>query len=300
MFINSANWKDLKIISNYCRITNNHLLYEKMLVKYSSFSENFSKKQFIGKGFGEFSTNAYRKVKLNNQDLFEKVLKNNSIDSKSVDYIFSNFDIISYVIKPFKMPRIIKVIDFSYLKIVYYEYLNLNSETINPNEIYKLLKRIYKNIEVSPDFESDLLCNQVFREGLDLLIFKYRNDKQSILSKMNLVENVFAHGDLNMNNINSFVLLDWDRCGFYPKGYDLAYYLIEMNSDSIYDIDKSFKLAKDIYDDSSKDFENVFIIYTVIFYLRVKRYNGCIIDEKIVRNLISKTGFFSKYSKTEE
>lgn len=295
VFFGKGGWLDVIVISKYCKVSNNHLLYEFMLKGYVDITHiKKNKRHFISDGSGENSSNVYRKVITSKGAAFEKVLLTDSVDVKSVDFFYENYQEISKAIHPFITPPITHYKKSNTITVIWYEFCDIIDEEIKKNNVINLIKNILPLTNKLKELKVNILDNQVIREGVcvlrEIIDRELRLNVNEIVSDtLGRVERVFAHGDINENNLKSGnIVLDWDRCGYLPKGYDYAYYIINDDTSCIYRVEGEYEKAKYIYEDKSPEFKSAFYMLMVLFYLRKQKVKKRVIDKVLVVKIIDK------------
>lgn len=238
------NWSIMKAKAQICRSDNNLTAYEKVLGDYDPIVQLISTNEtiateFIGYGLGDDSLNVFRKVELKDEMLFEKVYLLDSPDFNRLEW-FENFVRKEVEAIEYKVPKLIKIIKGEKLAIVYYQFLNEPLDNLKRPK--KQLIEIAQNLnslnlsntaklnfpKKSLDFTSipiyqkskAALIKWLQKSGIDAKKFdKYESLVMSLPRALN-------HGDLHGKNVgDNGVVIDWDRAGFYPIGFDIGYIL---------------------------------------------------------------------------
>ena len=239
--IRKLKFKELVIISKVLAGRNLHILYEYVIDAFDGsklFDTNeILRVEFIGSGKGLFSLNTYRKITNNNQEiLFEKIFLKGSIDFKKSEH-FYNYYFDDLTSKGLKIPERKKVVSGSKLIVVHFEFFNLipievdhyfNAalsvcNVLNKNYIYTQVPKFLT------DFPSNIFHN--FREiSYHDTLMKFLNftnisniSYKLIFDSLKKLPKVTTHADLNKINIyKNNIVIDWDKFGIYPFGYDLG------------------------------------------------------------------------------
>lgn len=177
--------------------------------------------------------NAYRKVHLGERVAFEKVYDADSHDLKRVTYFHE-------AIKPIlgqrvRTPTIYDVKYGSKLALVYFEYVDAGPAS---REIFlSVVAGFCKAVgDLSPSSTEDssgeeFLTNSLYRAGVGRLREAVQRADRDV-AIVSLAESFlggasvnkrFAHGDLIPSNVlGDGWIIDFDRCGYYPDGFDIG------------------------------------------------------------------------------
>lgn len=279
-----AEWKYLKKYSDFAKYHNNHDFYYNAVrsvcqieglptVKYA---------EFVGRGAGKGSLNSYRKIILDNNDLyFEKIYKSDSDDLKKIEFFYQN--IFPHIGGKFKVPRLV-LLRGHFGSVALFQWID-NFVPIDREKIldfYRFFREAVTVLKIPSDSRCEILVDftreSMIQDGLkrskEWLNLKKRADELkyidmicAFLKLLPRKELIFNHGDINKANISeNGIVIDFDRCGFYPAGYDLAFiaskqfFFEDLNAMEVY-------LQKDI-----KDFSLIeklgFYFFAFLFYSR--------------------------------
>lgn len=224
---------------------------ERNLCPYSYNSLNTA--TFINAGKTDGVLHSYRKLELENEKLFEKVYFKDGIEWEKTElfyrYVFPRLEE-----ENVKVPALVDVREGKSLVITYCEYLNLESvkEEHYFEESTDMAARLANlNLDfnsIPSKLISDYTAEPVFYTKND----SFRNsltdadpERLDFLDQVNKYIQRYQnkrlnHGDLNRGNIfRDGKIIDWDRFGLYPIGYDFAYIVSK--------IDMEKKLTLDLY-----------------------------------------------------
>lgn len=239
LFAGQIDWQSLKGYSMFCRFDTTPEDYQKWLESFDAelhFPEMKSL-GFVGDGFGEDCLNSYRHVKLGPQDCFEKIYLKGS---KSLQ----NLLIIDREVAPglvavgVNIPRIVASCSGSKLTSVYTE-LILNHRPLEKHQTIDFYFAIWQKFKLIreesvscsfADFENHALYQDGLKKARSLVENWFPVDgARRLIRLIHLTQakpRVFSHGDFYHKNLSQDgSVFDWDRCGFYPGGFDLAYCL---------------------------------------------------------------------------
>lgn len=224
----------LNTIVNRVRVKKDHNYYNLILKTYiPSFQASFKSADFIGYGVGKENLNCYRKVAFleSSEFFFEKVYFTDTDKLKSLLWFEDNISIRER--QGLIIPKLIKVLSGDFLTAVYFEYVKLSPlsiELLAPslNKVAITLYRNslnFKNIEEVPDFFKNYQNHNYYKNNINKAMQKF--GKRISFCKLNKsIENSFfvvSHGDLSETNVcQNNVVIDWDSCGYFPLGLDIA------------------------------------------------------------------------------
>lgn len=239
MFAGQLDWQNLKGYSMFCRFDTSPEDYQKWLERFDAdlYFPEMKWLGFVGDGFGEDCLNSYRHVKIGQQDCFEKIYLK---DSKSLQ----NLLIIDREVAPVlnavgvKIPRIIESCSGSKLTSVYTE-LIIDHRPLEKHQTVDFYFAIWQKFKLIreqdvscsfADFESHALYQDGLNKAKILVETWFPGDGGRRLMELIQLTRatllVFSHGDFYHKNLSQDgSVFDWDRCGFYPGGFDLAYCL---------------------------------------------------------------------------
>lgn len=250
------------------------------------------RRRFIGKGWGENSLNVYRQLwDTEGQCFFEKLFFKPSDDYSRLSFVMTLL-IPKLNAKYIKTPMIRDIHEGKNLVAVYYDYLGFAKAGCLDSPMEDRLATIatilfeLSNLEHA-DVRScypellDYASVQAYREGqcyahhlLRRLSSHVHPDLHTLIRESPVDDRrVISHGDLVAENFskNGWVW-DWDRCGYYPIGFDLAWATLNAVDFVGFDdlMQNNIKLIERIYPAWSrrdKLLANT-VYFTFIFYCR--------------------------------
>ena len=232
----NADWPILKKYSTFCRYDESHKEYKSLLQEFDPALRfpDTTYAQFIGDGFGDGSLNSYRLVHIHNKHYFEKIYLKESLDYKNIMWFYMNIQRI-IASAGLESPAFGYLVEGDRLSVVYSEFINdtrLIPRT-SAMSYYKKKFHIFNNINPqSDDMHAFNFINHVLYQDGKRKAIKFISqscdegfEAVSIMEKkVNNAMTIFSHGDWYLKNINrKGIVFDWDRCGYYPAGFDLAY-----------------------------------------------------------------------------
>lgn len=304
--------QDLVTICRVASRAKNHVVFEKLCEEYEGgkfFYKPLSSVLFFGEGNGEGALKTYRVVRdFYNTFMFEKIFFTGSKCEKKAIF-FEDYLQDSLSLTRIKFPNIIDRKVCKNLSVFYYDFLNdlhcahdLPSREKKALLLFFLKELLEFGKRHGGDFSdkirgfSDISEEQVVKEGLGYYcatVSRNSINLDSVNNLLNVVVNsdeflIFSHGDLSVNNFNSErVLWDWDRVGFYPVGFDLAWGVVT-SFDELFTIRQMYDLAVSIaIDVYSEDFSksvlerNVLAFFIICFFRKNKiseKLNSDVID----------------------
>ncbi|AEG31687.1 phosphotransferase [Thiomicrospira cyclica] len=281
-----GGWSNLMRYSDVAKFYNDHIFYTMSvfsvcgLVSYPKY--NYA--EFIGKGAGKNTLNSYRKVTLENGEVkFEKVYKNNSDDLIKLKF----FQEVAYnvISQDFKVPYADLVIG-EVGTLAYFDWID-NVKPIDRRNIlgfYSKFRSAAKHIAI-PDHYSkneviyDFTREPMYQSGLkaaESWLIKHNFDSKDtlLLNHLSLYlkdtpssERLFTHGDLApVNLLQEDGVFDFDRCGYYPSSYELAFLCSKsLSFESLAQLD----LELDMHIQDLSEINKIgFYFFAFIFYSR--------------------------------
>jgi hypothetical protein len=280
---------ELNRIAVALRIAENHKQYEELLKAFvPDWQPEIKKTEFVGRGIGDSSLNAYRKVSIEDKLYFEKVYFNSHQHLQTVRWFENHiYDMIKDEITA---PLIRKILHGELITIVYYDYFNLikmREETIEEcliqfsKALYGIscensaaLKRLeppdsvqgFRNHPAYQCRKKDYAARaRLLKRGIDLKTLEKLIDQSP---------SILTHGDINKKNaFANGILIDWDSFGIFPIGLDPAfiYYCLLING---HRKDNSLTWLKTHYSDvipkaGWRDFERNFTYFLYVFSLNL-------------------------------
>ena len=235
---------ELKIKAGECRKSKNHQAYESLLKEFDANIKFLDKTfvtdcEFIGYGLGDDSLNVFRKIRLKDKVLFEKIYCLDSHDYKRLlwfeTYLSKDVQSLGFVTS-----SIYTITQGKFLAVVYFEFLDVELDNLK-----QPLRTLLETAIRLNDLEISVKVNMAFQAmKLDFThIDIYQKSKQGLMywmqkngldsSKIDQYEkivkqapHILNHGDLHGKNMGMpNIVIDWDRAGLYPVGFDLGYIL---------------------------------------------------------------------------
>lgn len=187
----------------------------------------------IGGGRGNFNLNAYRCGILHGNAVFEKIYLRESEAWRRLGWFYSN--IAPRLKERVRVPRLLHQVQGGHLAAAYFEYMP-EVETItkdNNFDAIRTFQRQVSDIDMTgqPSWFTDFRLEPQYNEGATclrrILCADGRDPSDVDAIEKSLLEpgnrKILAHGDLMPGNISADgVILDWDRCGAFPPGYDFS------------------------------------------------------------------------------
>lgn len=232
----NLSWITLKKYSTFCRYDESHEQYVDLL---QTFDPTLKfppclKAKFIGDGFGDGSLNSYRIVKFSNKQYFEKIYLRASSDYKNILWFYKNLQP-TLVNTGVKNPALKSITEGDQLAIIYTEYFEDTTPIVDASALYAEKFQSFFDIKQSAcrtnknNFMTHALYIDGKKKAATYAPYSLDNGHEALTTmeeSMSITVQIFSHGDWYHKNINKEgVIFDWDRCGFYPAGFDLAYCL---------------------------------------------------------------------------
>lgn len=193
---------------------------------------NFSNTEFVGNGASLNSINTYRKIKLDNVQLFEKIYYSKSLTLKKINWLKEH--VFPLLDNQILAPSIEETFEADLLTIVYFKYVDSKPIDIITEEqvMINISKYFYQLTNKIPIGDSSDYLFDYHKHG------KYNTwenvaKKRAKTKNLNLVtiekelikaQRIFTHGDLKSVHVyEDGTIIDWDEAGFYPVGFEQAY-----------------------------------------------------------------------------
>lgn len=228
---------ELKKIAAQYEKTDNHKKYDELLrVFVPNWNVSADKSRFIGRGVGRDGFNTYRKVEIEGEPWFEKILisfKTHIVD-KAIwlqNNLYGRLDK-----KIIRVPELKRQFKGNVIAVIYYDYLDLPKIPVRGSEkqaveMAKYLYELSLNISNS-DFESipDYLFdkNNIWRYQNRIAqvrgnLISYTVDVAEIEGRLRKSRLVYTHLDIKgLNMLENNTLIDWDEFGLFPAGMEQA------------------------------------------------------------------------------
>lgn len=298
------NWQTLKKYSSFAKIHNDHPFYQMAITNVCDIDSlpQMNKSKFFGSGWGKNTLNSYRRLELDNGEIvFEKVYKKDSYDLMKLKFYFEQ----AYpTIKHYYTVPKVELVEGKIGAVAYFDWL----DEFEPIEKKNILKAYSEFREVAIKVQPDLtnfgnvaweFSNQFF-EGRRMEKARDWISTQNLdVENMNLLEKlkihfislpledrIFTHGDFVPSNVGkNGLIIDFDRCGMYPTGYELARLSCLYNFDSIDDLESM--IGTEI-DKLSKINQIGFYFFAFLFYQRKNKDETTSIFLMEVLNMLNK------------
>ncbi|EDZ92887.1 Tetratricopeptide TPR_2 repeat protein [Limnospira maxima CS-328] len=290
--LEKVSWKDLRAVSNLFPLLDDHSLYESMLLKcdpnlkttswlfkdegvslaYQTHKPQFS---FIGKGKGAQTLNCYRKIDIGDVVLFEKVYLSGSDDVRKIvwfyDFIYPHLSSEFIKVPKLRAAKFSKECTILLTDYIGKVGVSKQEALLRMIELVNYFIELSKSIvfEELPPCITDFRREPMYRDGIKSAIGLGYNP--SILKQweqqVDTLTKVITHGDLQQSHLHEQgYVIDWDRMGMYPIGYDIACYLSKFHQlDSARDLELFLK--KNFVFDTRLEWEN--FLFSASFFLFV-------------------------------
>lgn len=237
-----ASWHNLKKYSKFAKQDNDHFFYEETVKNICGLA-NFPKllhASFVGKGRGLNVLNSYRKVKMENGFCyFEKIYKKKSDDLVKVNFFYNS--VYCYISENFIVPNAL-FLEGKQGVLVYFDWVKMG-RPLSKNELLEFYSdfrdtalKVNLPSDVTSGFLEDFRREPSYFQSLNKSKSWLKNHATGTIEILNIIEvflrklpleeKVFTHGDLvPANCAYKRTVIDFDRCGVYPKSYELAYLL---------------------------------------------------------------------------
>lgn len=249
------DWPTLVRYSTFCRFDERHANYESILKAFDPALRlpDSSNCAFLGDGFGGGSLNAYRRVDIDGVPCFEKVYLKDSPDYRNSLRFYRDVQT-PLAHAGLKSPAFLRAVEGDTLSVVYSALVRSAAPTTKAKAISRYRKHFDRLMRVeipsTPAWNTAFTDHALYQDGVEkaaAFISASLGEDPAILStletSMGEAIMVFSHGDWYRKNINTRgVVFDWDRCGMYPAGFDLAYcFSKSLKVESIVDLDRAIK-----------------------------------------------------------
>lgn len=221
----------------------NNREYEKLVTFYDQqvdFSDVVGCSGFVGSdGFGQGTLNSFRVVSTFDGLVFEKIYKKESLDWLKASS-FINFHRDEFCDADLFVPSLIKAKIGQGLVVANFSYVEVVRGALEEHErLWRhCIARLSKLIPHSqaPVEMTDIMLHKGFSRCLRKTK-KFTNSFQISLDiydgamrRLECMPRFLAHGDLTVKNTSlPCAVFDWDNCGYFPPGFDLAMCMVELN-----------------------------------------------------------------------
>lgn len=311
--LGEADKDELKQFFKTIKKNNDHKYYEKWLSEIiPEWPLKSTKRKFLSGGKGRSNINVYRKIRIKNKWLFEKVFFTSNISLKHIkwleEYVFSVLTTENMVV-----PRIYQTYESKLLEVVYFDFLELNSIR-NPKLLIEICVILYEFSENQEDYlDEQNIPTSLFSfrppsytAGIEKLTAAQNELEISVYNILETINNskrILAHGDIKRTNaFQNKIVIDWDLAGFYPIGFDPAYVLFKLCHNKMIDIktldyrqwvEKHFKPVIK-YEDWLEFRRNFSFIFLCFFYSRFEDEYSAAIEKEIIEDVRNSFSYISE------
>lgn len=195
-------------------------------------------KMFIGRGAGTGALRVYRKVVIDSVQCFEKIYHNESIGLIKTEWFYSSI-LPLLETSTIQAPKILYIAKGEKVSALYFEYIDIIHPTQaqafeRATSLYKIFYNINTNTYTPPSkLFYKFHISYFYSSGVAGILKIFKNDKSKFEAFRLMEETVkecrhcFCHGDLSISNmILPTYTIDFDECGIYPFGFDIARVLV--------------------------------------------------------------------------
>lgn len=224
------------IISRVNQIKRNNFIYEFLLKRYDKKVTllKYDSAEFVGSGGGQ-AINLYRKVKVKDEFLFEKIYFNDTKEFKNTIYFYDKiFEQLSDV--GVKTPALKYKISGNSLSVLYFKFIEdkNNNESVGKDFFLDFDNKMKKlpviEKEELEDFQIFTSAKMYKKNKQQIISYYGLESKNEITQKFNNIEKYFLnkvlwyqHSDLHKGNVvNKEYVIDFDTAAYYPYNYDLG------------------------------------------------------------------------------
>lgn len=232
-----VDWLELHRVSRLFPLLEDHRAYETTLLRSDPGLDLpvLQEARFIGRGNGEGSLNCYRRAKLGGRPVFEKVYLRDSDAWAKLTWF--HFQMLPRLGDRIRTPRIVEIAEGDRIAVAYFTF-EAGTRAVLPEQLLAAgltLQGIRAEIPSDPpliEAVTDFRREVMYRAGvksLQRLLARAGTDtglQRSCEARIlqDDIPRCLAHGDLIPENLLADGrLLDFDKCGVYPAGYDAAY-----------------------------------------------------------------------------
>ena len=231
----SDGWQALKKATLSAASKNDSTTYCTLLYDFDSQLKllEANKATFIGKGVGDTSLNSYRKLSTGNQTLFEKIYLKNTDDLSKLNWFYQHLHPQLKTIDIYT-PALIKTNCGHLTCALYFEFLSAKLDNY-PSFLSRAIEVSLKLSQLrvseqhsSPNFHD--FRQHAFYQASKRIAQKWLSEQgknnfnfDNYEQKLAALPKWPAHGDLHGKNLGKpNIVIDWDNCGLYPLGFDIA------------------------------------------------------------------------------
>lgn len=282
----------LEALVTKIRRNNDHDFYDLILNEsIKDISLDFIEREFIGYGVGKENLNCYRKITLkNSEELFEKTYYSDNNKLDNLKWFHDN--LATELKKKINVPDIKFYFPGEFLTVVYFEFSELNSLAHKAFEpylveaslaLYKFSSlQLTKGKETTPDFFQDFKKHNYYADNIQYALEKTSGSLNLSDLKKHALNGpyVLSHGDLSETNVcEDNTIIDWDSCGYFPLGLDIAKIYFRLIVNNIADSNLTLWLERNYKHSISEkhwnDLTRNFLFFLFVFVQSLKA------DEKI-------------------
>jgi thiamine kinase-like enzyme len=297
---------ELKRIFDMVGIAKNHKFHNALLAKFIPTSKlEIKDAKFIGFGAGESSLSTFRKVKIEDKTIHEKIYFSSHQDLKRISWFYQN---VSHLVQDsgIALPNIYKIYSGDSITVLYTEYAELKKlDIINKKKsLLQFSKQLYQ-LSLTEEFEiingkasnaiKDFKGHFEYKRNRSVakhVLYEHGFSLEAIEQKIMQSRYVLTHGDIqDTNAFQNNILIDWDSVGIFPVGLDpafLLFYLMMNDNDEKFDIlnwiDTHYK--KLIIENEWGSFQlNVLYFLFVFIQKRIKKEKHEVLNKELIRLL---------------
>ena len=231
---------ELKQIFDNVGIIKNHKFYNDLLANFTTnWNLEIQQAKFIGFGAGDSSLSTFRKVKVGDKNLHEKIYFSSHQDLKRISWFYQN---VTHLVKSsgIVLPNIYEINSGDAITALYSEYVELKKlDNISKEKsLLQFSKQLYQ-LSLTEEFEiinrkssnviKDFKGHFEYKRNRPVAIDVLRDNGISLETiEQNIMQSryVLTHGDIqDTNAFENNVLIDWDSVGIFPAGLDPAFLL---------------------------------------------------------------------------
>ena len=236
LFCPPEDWVQFKRASSILARLGHHGLYERWLRRFDralTLPEVTRRKFLDVRGRGVGNINIHRRARLGGVDVFEKIYNNNSDHLHKV--LWFHRDVLPRLVGMVTTPAIVTSLRGEKMTIVYFEYISeqvpVTADQLLPAATRLQLITEHLRVEHGDPTIIDFRRDPFYRRGavgLRATLERASRDPElqtcveQWLSGPDVPKR-FAHADFVQSNVLSCgAILDFDKCGYYPVGYDFG------------------------------------------------------------------------------
>lgn len=279
-----ADWEALKKYSQVAQYYGDHAFYSMAVANFCRIENPYPVKtaEFIGSGTGKYTLDSYRKIQIEDgRVLFEKVYKNDTDDLKKIKFFMRC--VFPQLNGRLKIPSA-EFHEGEKGTILLFDWVD-KIVAVDKGEVldfYIDFREAALDVAVPSGMESSVECDftrePMFQSGVSSSKRWLELNVSSEVSKqipffvdyfknMPPDELVFTHGDIfPANAAKGGIVIDFDRCGFYPASYELAH--VSSKSFHFESLDSMLSVLNKEINKFSFSSQMAFYFFAFIFYSR--------------------------------